>query len=187
MIFSSDAQGGDVTWPGTTVLSVSRGGILSYRMATKMGDTSTMPIEARGTKFRFAEWHALGVSYGGQGEYIMLDGRVVASAPRRTQTFGQAGNHQEPLDIPTIGETVSHFWAHHRYEGGFEGVLAAFRVSAKQEDWLLAQGVKTGNTRNINSAAVPESRSSNVGLSDQPSGDGAPEAIIVGCGVAAVG
>ena len=181
MIFSSDAQGGDVTWPGTTVLSVSRGGILSYRMATKMGDTSTMPIEARGTKFRFAEWHALGVSYGGQGEYIMLDGRVVASAPRRTQTFGQAGNHQEPLDIPTIGETVSHFWAHHRYEGGFEGVLAAFRVSAKQEDWLLAQGVKTGNTRNINSAAVPESRSSNVGLSDQPSGDGSPAQQTVDC------
>ena len=145
MIFSSDAQGGDVTWPGTTILTVSRSGTLSYRMATKMGDTSTMPIEARGTKFRFAEWHALGVSYGGQGEYIMLDGRIVASAPKRTQTFGQAGNHQEPLDIPTIGETVSHFWAHHRYEGGFEGILAAFRVSAKQTDWILAQGIKRDN------------------------------------------
>jgi TonB family protein len=149
MIFSSDAQGGDVTWPGTTILTVSRSGTLSYRMATKMGDTSTMPIEARGTKFRFAEWHALGVSYGGQGEYIMLDGRIVASAPKRTQTFGQAGNHQEPLDIPTIGETVSHFWAHHRYEGGFEGILAAFRVSFKQEDWILAQGIKNGNIPTI--------------------------------------
>jgi hypothetical protein len=145
MIFSSDAQGGDVTWPGTTILTVSSSGTLSYRMATKMGDTSTMPIEARGTKFRFAEWHALGVSYGAQGEYIMLDGRVVASAPKRTQTFGQAGNHQEPLDIPTIGETVSHFWAHHRYEGGFEGILGAFRVSARQQDWMLAQGFKTTN------------------------------------------
>jgi hypothetical protein len=113
-------------------------------MATSKGDQHIIPTEARVTKFRFGEWHALGVSYGRQGQHIMLDGNIVASFPGRTQTFGQAGNHQEPLDIPTIGETVSHFWAHHRYEGGFEGILAAFRVSAKQKDWLLAQGI--GNT-----------------------------------------
>ncbi len=46
-----------------------------------------------------------------------------------------------PLDIPTIGETVSHFWQRHRYEGGFDGVLGGFRVSAKQADWVLAKGI----------------------------------------------
>jgi len=145
MIFSSDVHGGDVAWPGATKLWVSRNGTLSFWMATMLGDNRTQPVEARATKFRFAEWHAVGVSYGGQGEYLMLDGKLVASAPKRTQTFGRAGNHQEPLDIPTIGETVSHFWPHHRYEGGFEGILAAFRVSAKQKDWQLAQGVQAGN------------------------------------------
>lgn len=150
MIFSSDTQGGDVTWPGTTKFWVSRDGTLSYWMATSKYDKPhAFPTEVRNTKFRFGEWHALGVSYGRQGEYIMLDGKVLASSPGQTQTFGRAGNHQEPLDIPTIGETASHFWAHHRFEGGFEGALAAFRVSARQEDWLLAQGIKGGNASDV--------------------------------------
>jgi hypothetical protein len=149
MIFSSDAQGGDVIWPGTTKFFVSRAGSLTYWMATNKYDKPhALPTEARKTRFRFGEWHAIGVSYGRQGEYIMLDGKVVASSPGRTQTFGQAGNHQEPLDIPTIGETVSHFWPHHRLEGGFEGVLAAFRVSAKPKDWLLAEGIKDKGSPN---------------------------------------
>ena len=141
MIFSSDVQGGDVTWPGTTKIFVSRNGNISIWLATVKGPNHNPATEARNTKFRFGEWHAIGVSYGSQGQAIMLDGRVVASAPRRTQTFGAAGNQQSPLDIPTIGETTSHFWQHHRYEGGFEGVLAGFRVSAKQADWALAKGI----------------------------------------------
>ena len=146
MIFSSDAQGGDVTWPGTTKLFVGRKGRVSFWMATnKYNKPSSPETEARNTKFRFGEWHAIGVSYGRQGQYIMLDGKLVASAPARTQTFGVAGNHQQPLDIPTIGETVSHFWSPHRYEGGFEGTLAAFRISGKQEDWVLAKGVTSSN------------------------------------------
>jgi hypothetical protein len=145
MVFSSDAHGGDVTWPGTTKLSVSRDGKLSFWMATSKYDKPhALPTEAESTKFQFGEWHAIGVSYGGQGQYIMLDGKIVASSPNQKQTFGQSGNHQQPLDIPTIGETVSHFWAHHRYEGGFEGTLAGFRVSASQQDWLLAKGINGG-------------------------------------------
>jgi serine/threonine protein kinase len=145
LIFSSDSQGGDVVWPGTTKLSVSRYGILSYWMATsKYNAPPSVATTTRRTRFRFGEWHAIGVSYGRQGQYLMLDGKIMASFPNRTQTFGVAGNHQQPLDIPTIGETVSHFWPHHRFEGGFEGVVAAFRVSAKQQDWLLSQGVKGG-------------------------------------------
>jgi hypothetical protein len=145
MIFSSDVQGGDVTWPGTTKLFVTRDGKISYWMATRKYDKPhSHPTEARGTKFRFGEWHAVGVSYGRNGQYIMLDGEIVAYSPRRNQTFGQAGNHQQPLDVPTIGETVSHFWTYHRYEGGFEGILTAFRVSAKQKDWLFAKGINGG-------------------------------------------
>jgi len=141
MIFSSDVQGGDVTWPGTTKVFVSRNGNVSLWMATVKGPNHNPATEARKTTFRFGEWHAIGVSYGSQGQSIMLDGRMVASAPRRTQTFGVAGNQQSPLDIPTVGETVSHFWQNHRYEGGFEGILAAFRVSGKQADWMLAKGI----------------------------------------------
>jgi TonB family protein len=150
LVFSSDAQGGDVIWPGTTKFSVSRDGILSYWMATSKYDKPhAVPTNTRKTKFRFGEWHAIGLSYGRQGQYIMLDGKVMASSPDRTQTFGAAGNHLEPLDIPTIGETVSHFWARHRFEGGFDGSLAAFRVSARQNDWLLAQGIKRGKPPNV--------------------------------------
>lgn len=154
MIFSSDPQGGDVTWPGTTKLFVSRDGTVSYWMGTgKYDKPRAVPTVARNTRFRFTAWHALGVSYGSQGEYIMLDGKVVASSPGLTQSFGQAGNHQKPLDVPTVGETVSHFWAHHRYEGGFDGILAAFRVSARQRDWLLAQGIKGGTSTFAGSTA----------------------------------
>ena len=145
MIFSSDVQGGDVTWPGTTKVSVNRNGDLSLWMATVKGPNKVPPTEARATKFGFGQWHAIGVSYGSQGQYIMLDGKLVASAPGRTQTFGEAGTQESPLDIPTIGETVSHFWQHHRYEGGFEGVLAAFRVSGKQLDWDIAKGITQDN------------------------------------------
>ena len=160
MIFPSDAHGGDVTWPGTSKLSVSRNGTLNYWMATSKYDKPhASPTEARKPKFRFREWHAIGVSYGRQGEYIMLDGKVVASSPGRTQTFGQAGSHQEPLDIPTIGETVSHFWPRQRVEGGFEGVLAAFRVSASQRDWQLAQGVKGDVTPDATDTSLSRSTS----------------------------
>jgi hypothetical protein len=138
-IFSSDAHGGDVTWPGATNLDVKANGDITYWMAIGKGNQPQAPsTEARGTRFRFGQWHSIGISYGSQGQYIMLDGQVVASSPSLTQTFGRSGNQQQPLDIPTIGETVSHFWAHHRYEGGFDGVLAAFRVSPQQRDWSLA-------------------------------------------------
>lgn len=185
MIFSSDVQGGDVTWPGTTKVFLSRNGNVSLWMATVKGPNHNPATEARNTKFRFGEWHAIGVSYGSQGQAIMLDGRVVASAPRRTQTFGAAGNQQSPLDIPTIGETTSHFWQHHRYEGGFEGVLAGFRVSARQADWALAKGitekVSTGpqETASTEQGAQSDGGKPNTGnpaINPVPEGVDAPQA-----------
>ena len=142
MIFSTDVQGGDVTWPGTTKLFVYPNGNISFFMATTKYNQPPAPsTEAIGTGFRFGVWHALGVSYGGQGQYIMVDGQIVAAAPNRTQQLGRAGTHQFPADIPTIGATVSHYWGPHQYEGGFEGTVAMFRTSTRQQDWYLARGI----------------------------------------------
>jgi len=143
MVFSTDVEGGDVAWPGTTKFSVTRNGDIIFWMATSKYNQPPAPsLEAHGTTFRFGEWHALGVSYGSEGQYIMLDGQVVASAPNWRQILGRAGNHQTPLDIPTIGQTVSHYWPTGQYGGGFEGIVAIFRTSSKQRDWLLARGIR---------------------------------------------
>ena len=76
MIFSTDVQGGDVTWPGTTKLFVSKNGDISFWMATNKYNQPPSPAtEAQKTGFRFGEWHAIGVSYGSEGQFIMLDGR----------------------------------------------------------------------------------------------------------------
>jgi hypothetical protein len=142
MIFSTDAEGGDVTWPGTTKFFVSRNGSVSLFVAkNRYNNPPTSPLEAPGTRFRFGEWHAIGFSMGSLGESIMVDGKVVAVDRSRTQAIGCAGTHQTPADVPTLGETASHFWPHHRYEGGFEGTVAKFRVSAKQRDWHLARRI----------------------------------------------
>jgi hypothetical protein len=141
VIFSSDCSGGDVTWPGTTKLSVNANGDITLWMATsKYNNPPAQATVARGTPFRFGQWHAIGISYGSEGQWIKLDGKVVAASLALKQTLGQAGNHQHPLDVPTIGETVSHFWDHHRYEGGFDGALAGIRVSSRQKDWSLTLG-----------------------------------------------
>ncbi len=140
MIFSTDANGGDVTWPGTTKLFVNDNGEVSLFIATNMGNQPpAQTLVARATSFRFNQWHAIGVSYGSEGEYIMVDGHLVASAPENTESLGAAGNHQEPLDVPTIGDTVSHFWAPHQYDGGFEGIVDRFRASSEQRDWVLSR------------------------------------------------
>ena len=139
IVFSSDCSGGDVTWPGTTKLIVNANGDITLWMATaKYNQPPAQATVAKGTSFRFGEWHAIAISYGSQGQWIMLDGKVVAASPSLTQTLGKAGNHQQPLDVPTIGETACHFWNHHRYEGGFDGVVAGVRLSTRQKDWALA-------------------------------------------------
>ena len=142
MIFSTDAHGGDVTWPGAAKLLVYDNGEVSLYIAiSKYNQPPAQPVTAMVTPFRFNQWHAIGISYGSEGEYIMVDGRLVASAPANAQTLGAAGNHQEPLDVPTIGDTVSHFWQPQQYDGGFEGIVRRFRASAVQRDWYLAKGI----------------------------------------------
>ena len=81
----------------------------------------------------------LGVSYGGEGRYIMLDGTLVASEVTMTQQLGAGGTHQASVDHPTIGESVSGFWPNNQHEGGFEGTLARSRASATQQNWCVAR------------------------------------------------
>jgi len=139
LIFTTDIQGGDTTWPGSTWLYVNNNGNIGLHMAVdKYGELPKQSVAAEGTDFKFGEWHAIGISYGSEGQHIMLDGTIVASEPSNTQILGRGGNHSSPLDIPTIGESVSCFWKNNQYEGGFEGVLDTFRVSNSQLDWVVS-------------------------------------------------
>jgi TonB family protein len=156
IIFSSDRSGGDVTWPGTTKLIVNASGDITLWMAiAKYNQPPAQATVAKGTAFRFGEWHAIAISYGSQGQWIMLDGKVVAASPSLTQTLGKAGNHQQPLDVPGIGETACHFWDHHRYEGGFDGVVAGVRLSTRQKDWALALTAPANASNGSPSEASP--------------------------------
>lgn len=159
-VFSTDVPGGDETWPGTMKLTLSKNGDISLWMATsKYNRPPAAPTVAHGTSFRFGQWHAVGISYGGHGQSIMLDGKIVASVTTRTQRLGGAGTDASPLDLPTIGETVSHAWQPHRYNGGFEGTVAGFRASATQQDWRLAKGINNNASTasmNVTSGLISE-------------------------------
>jgi hypothetical protein len=138
LIFTTDCQGGDVTWPGSTWFYVASDGTISLIMAATKYDGPKQVLTAKQTKFRFGEWHSIGISFGNQGQFIMLDGALVASAGKNTQPLGQGGNHETPLDLPTMGEAVSGFWDNNRYDGGFEGIVDRFRISQNQKDWYLS-------------------------------------------------
>lgn len=141
LIFTTDIQGGDVTWPGSTWFFVNADGTLSLVMATTKYDGPRQNLKIQATNFRFNQWHSIGISFGSHGQYIMLDGVLVASAKENTQTLGRGGTHEAAIDIPTVGEAKSSIWERHRWDGGFEGIVDRFRISSQQEDWSLsAQG-----------------------------------------------
>ncbi len=147
LIFTTDIAGGDVTWPGSAWLWVSANGDITFSLATtKYAKTPPQLAIARGTPFRFSEWHSIGISYGSEGQAIMVDGQLVASQPGNTQWLGSGGNHFEPVDLPTIGESVSGFWRPHQYSGGFDGIVDRFRASAAQRDWALSAVDPTART-----------------------------------------
>ncbi|HEX3095272.1 MAG TPA: hypothetical protein VHW72_21715 [Candidatus Angelobacter sp.] len=140
VVFATDVQGGDVTWPGTARVVVCSNGQITLDMAqAKYNEMPHQALTIPASQFRFGEWHALGVSYGSQGQAIMLDGQMLGSASNNAQTLGAAGTYQGPADVPTIGETVSHFWQHRQYSGGFDGAVSKFRSSNNQLDWVLAR------------------------------------------------
>ena len=141
LIFTTDIQHGDVTWPGSAWLYVCKNGDIKFHIAGEKyepGWSVEYKLKAEGTSFRFGEWNKLGVSFGREGRYIMLNGDIVASNSLQTQQLGAGGLHSSPVDHPTIGESVSGFWANNRFEGGFEGSVDRFRVSENQKDWHLS-------------------------------------------------
>lgn len=155
LVFTTDIQGGDVTWPGSTWLSVGDDGDIQLRIATQKygGEGPEYRILAENTAFRFDEWHSIGISYGSEGQYIMLDGEIVASNTTLTQQLGRGGTHYSPVDIPTIGESVPGFWRDDQWEGGFNGVLESFRVSNGQQDWYLS-ATTPGNASPTGTVAI---------------------------------
>lgn len=142
LLFTTDIQGGDVTWAGSAWLYVCNNGDVSFHIAGEKyeaGWNAKYRLAATGTSFRFGEWHKIGVSYGSQGRYLTVDGQIVASNTTQTQLLGAGGNHSSPIDTPTIGEPVSGFWKNNQWEGGFEGAVDAFRASSTQKDWHLSK------------------------------------------------
>jgi hypothetical protein len=142
LVFTTDIQNGDVTWPGSAWLYVCNNGDIRFHVAGAKYEAGGRPehrLEAHATAFRYDQWHRLGVSYGSEGRHIMLDGKLVASEVTMSQELGAGGTHQAPIDHPTIGESVSGFWPNNQHEGGFEGICARFRASDIQQGWCLSR------------------------------------------------
>lgn len=156
LVFATDVQGGDVTWPGATkFMACNDGGLVLDIAQAKYNEMSHQQLKVPSSPFRFGEWHAIGISYGNKGQAIALDGKVLASDANNTQSLGAAGTHQGPADVPTIGEAVSSFWQHRQYSGGFDGVVYKFRSSAKQNDWVLAAQPTQFTSQSSSGAAPP--------------------------------
>ncbi|ETR71270.1 MAG: hypothetical protein OMM_02615 [Candidatus Magnetoglobus multicellularis str. Araruama] len=139
LLFTTDVQHGDVYWPGSTWFYVKDNGVLSISMATKKGTGSgVQSLSSPETGYRFNEWHYVGISFGSEGQFLMVDGKEVASNPAHTQILGSGGTHSSPVDKPTIGESLPGFWHNNQWEGGFEGIVDRFRISNKQRDWKMS-------------------------------------------------
>lgn len=161
LIFTTDIQGGDVTWPGSLWIYVSKDGTISMSIATsKYGRSLAHSVEAKNTGFKFGEWNVIGFSYGSEGQSIRLNGETIANAVNNTQLLGGGGTHEMPRDKPTIGESVSAFWRNNQHEGGFEGELDVFRSSSEQNDWLISKfslsKMRTDFKNAINSNSITE-------------------------------
>jgi len=134
-----NTYGPDVFWPGGSLLAVYSNGDIIFSTITNKYDSDNRHVtKASGTDFKFNEWHSVGISYGSQGQYIMLDGQLVASEPNNNLQLDVGGDHSSQTGIPTIGEYASVFWENNQNEGGFEGIIDRLRVSDIQKDWFLS-------------------------------------------------
>ena len=142
LIFTTDVQGGDVTWAGSSWVYVCKNGDITFHIAGEKyeaGWNAKYRLKAENTEFRFGEWNKIGISYGDEGRHIILNGSLVASNINQTEILGAGGTHSSPVDHPTLGESVPGFWSNNQYEGGFEGAVDRFRVSEKQKDWHISK------------------------------------------------
>ncbi|MBP2231675.1 hypothetical protein J2847_004994 [Azospirillum agricola] len=136
LIFTTDAQGGDVTWPGSAWLTVCKNGDVTFHIAGEKyeaGHKQKYKLQALGTDFRFGEWMRIGVSFGSGGRFIKVNGNIVASDRSQTQRLGGGGTHERSLGQPTIGEATSSFWKNNQHDGGFEGAVRRVWVATSQD------------------------------------------------------
>lgn len=136
-IFDTGSQ--DVWYPGAIWIDVCNDGTINLGTATTYAQPECHNLKATGTDFTFNEWHTIGISFGSQGQYIMLDGNIVAANASYTESLQTCGNFTSAVNVPTVGELVSCFWVNNRHDTGFEGVIDRFRVSEKQKDWYLSK------------------------------------------------
>ncbi|KPA13517.1 hypothetical protein MHK_006276, partial [Candidatus Magnetomorum sp. HK-1] len=134
-----DAGGQDVWWPGGMWFNVSDTGSVSLYTATAWAQGKGHNLNATDTGFTFNEWHAVGFSYGSEGQHIMVDGKIVASNDDYSETLQGCGNFDAPVNPLTLGELESCFWGKNQYDRGFDGIVDFFRASDKQKDWVIAQ------------------------------------------------
>lgn len=136
LIFTTDVQGGDVTWLGSAWLYACANGDITFHLAGakfKEGWEDRFRLKAQGTPFRFGEWARVGIAFGEEGQYILLNGVVVAANPDNRQKLDGGGNERGPQDQPTIGESVSSLWGNNQHEGGFDGAVAKVWVASTQD------------------------------------------------------
>jgi len=126
----------DVWYPGAMWLSVTNSGKIVLSTALN-SNPSSHDLIAENTHFRFNEWHAVSFSYGDQGQFLMVDGKVVASELKFKEKMHSSGDHNSRRGNPTLGEYNSCFWKNNQYDSGFEGKVSVFRASDKQQDWTL--------------------------------------------------
>lgn len=147
-IFNTGAS--DVWYKGAMWLVVYKNGDIA--LGTALSATPTQHVlSATATAFRFNEWHVVSFSYGIQGQYLMVDGELVASNLNYTETLRACGNFGSQRVNPTVGEYLSVFWANNRYEQGFEGILDRFRASSTQQDWVLQLPETAGTISGLDS------------------------------------
>jgi hypothetical protein len=126
----------DVWYLGAMWLNVNNNGNIALTTALSSTPTSHI-LTATGTAFRFNEWHVVSFSYGSQGQYLKVNGQLVASDSSYTETLQACGDWGSNRVKPTVGEFLSVFWNNNQYEHGFEGTLDCFRASSTQQDWVL--------------------------------------------------
>lgn len=126
----------DVWFEGAMWLNVDNSGNISLTTALTAIPTSHTLL-AEKTNFRFNQWHVLSFSFGSEGQYISLNGEIVASNKTYTEPLQSCGDRYGNRVTPAVGEALSVFWKNNQYDQGFEGVLGGFRASQKQKDWVL--------------------------------------------------
>jgi len=167
-IFSTGQS--DVWNKGAMWLNVNNNGDINLTTALTSEPTSHT-LSATATKFRFNEWHIVSFSYGSQGQFLMIDGQLVASDASYTETLQTCGDKFGNRVNPTVGEFRSLIWENNQHENGFEGILDVLRASSIQNDWVLHTETEILNLLDDKTALINNFKKNNVDLSNNISGN----------------